>query len=202
MRYSCKGKAGERKKARKIAIYTFVRDRIREKGTPPTLDEVMREVDIPRSLLRQYLTELNGNTVFHYENGRIFTRESVRRMEAIFDHPFLAGMYRLYEELFSETYGEGDRCACEVQGDDMAGAGIRDGDRVIVDMFRQPEDGEMALVCLDGKPRIRTVRYLEGGGVYLCTETAEPEITEVEDPDSFEALGTVWKTVPAEREAS
>ena len=189
-----------RKEARKRAIYAFIRDRIEEKGCPPSLEEVLEEVDITRWLLREYLTEMNGNTVFHYEDGKIMRYENWRRREAVYRHPFLSIMYYLYEGKYEGIYGRAERAAAVARGNEMAGAGIRDGDHLILDMFREPEDGQQALVCHNGGHCIRTVRYRKDGSVYLVTETPEPEITEVRDTDSFEVLGVVWKVVPAEKE--
>ena len=201
MRYFYNVAASERKKARKAAIYSFICDRIEKEGYPPTLDEVLEEVDIKRNMLREYLTEINGNTVFRYEDGRIRSYADWRRKEMVMKHPFLSLMYYNYNEKFQKVCGKAERIAGTASGNEMAGAGIHDGDWLIFDMFREPLDGEQAYIWLNGGRCLRTVHYREDGSVYLVMETPEPEITEVKDTDAFEVIGVLWKVIPKEESA-
>lgn len=77
----------------------------------------------------------------------------------------------------------------------MAGAGIRNGNHVIVDLMRMPREGQQAMVMLNGRNYIRTVRHHDNGRMYLVRELREPEITEIDSDDDCRILGVVWKVL-------
>lgn len=57
-----------------------------------------------------------------------------------------------------------------VAGDSMVGAGIADGDEVIVDRSITPRDGHVVIAVLDGELTIKRLRQ-HHGGVTLCAES-------------------------------
>jgi len=59
-----------------------------------------------------------------------------------------------------------------VEGDSMVGAGIRDGDLLVVDRSLRPADGDVIIACVDGDFTVKTYRR-DKGGVRL--ESANPE---------------------------
>jgi DNA polymerase V len=58
-----------------------------------------------------------------------------------------------------------------VAGDSMIGAGIADGDELVVDCALEPKDGSIVIAVLDGELTVKRLR-LERGGVTL--EAANP----------------------------
>ena len=56
-------------------------------------------------------------------------------------------------------------------GDSMTGAGVQDGDLLVVDRSIEPEDGSTVIACVDGDFTVKTLRR-EPGGVRL--EAANP----------------------------
>lgn len=58
-----------------------------------------------------------------------------------------------------------------VAGDSMIGAGIADGDELVVDCSLEPKDGSIVIAVLDGELTVKRLR-LERGGVTL--EAANP----------------------------
>jgi len=46
----------------------------------------------------------------------------------------------------------------KVQGDSMTGAGIRDGDLLVVDRSLRPASGDVIIACVDGEFTVKTYR--------------------------------------------
>ena len=59
-----------------------------------------------------------------------------------------------------------------VQGDSMTGAGIRDGDLLVVDRSLRPASGDIIIACVDGDFTVKTYRR-DRDGVRL--EPANPD---------------------------
>ena len=51
-----------------------------------------------------------------------------------------------------------------VRGDSMTGAGIRDGDLLVVDRAAEPRDGGVVVASVDGQLTVKTLRRPAGGG--------------------------------------
>ena len=70
-----------------------------------------------------------------------------------------------------------------VSGDSMRGAGINDGDLLVVDRSRPPTSGRVVIAALDGQLTVKRLK-IKGGRVFLVPENpdyAETEITNHED---------------------
>jgi repressor LexA len=69
------------------------------------------------------------------------------------------------EELFLDPLltGEGEVYALRVSGDSMTGAGIRDGDYVLVRPQEDAEDGEIVVAVVDGEATVKRLRRADGG---------------------------------------
>jgi DNA polymerase V len=69
-------------------------------------------------------------------------------------------------------------------GHSMTGAGISDGDELLVDRSKTPRDGDVVVAVLDGQLTVKRLQ-LDGGGVTLRSENAEhpdirvPELSEL-----------------------
>ncbi len=50
-----------------------------------------------------------------------------------------------------------------VSGDSMVGAGIRDGDLLVVDRSLRPSDGDIIVASVDGEFTVKTLRFVERG---------------------------------------
>jgi DNA polymerase V len=63
-----------------------------------------------------------------------------------------------------------------VMGDSMIGAGIHNGDLLVVDRSRPPASGKVVVAMVDGELTIKRL-VKRGGTLYLCPENpAYPEI--------------------------
>ena len=59
-----------------------------------------------------------------------------------------------------------------VEGESMVGAGIRDGDILVVDRSLDPRDGSVVIACVDGDFTVKTYRRDEDG---VRLEPANPD---------------------------
>ena len=55
-----------------------------------------------------------------------------------------------------------------VSGDSMIGAGINDGDILVVDRSLRPADGDIIIACVDGEFTVKRLKY----GEQVCLEPA------------------------------
>ena len=62
------------------------------------------------------------------------------------------------------------------QGDSMSGAGVQDGDLLVVDRSLEPEDGSMVIACVDGEFTVKTYRQDRGGVRLEAANPAYPPI--------------------------
>lgn len=77
-----------------------------------------------------------------------------------------------------------------VSGDSMEGAGIFDGDELIVDRSVEPRDGHVVIAVVDGEMTVKRLR-ITSTGVVLQAENAEyPDVTVPELSDLL-----VWGVV-------
>ncbi len=81
----------------------------------------------------------------------------------------------------------------EMRGDAMTGAGILDGDMLIVDKRIQPAHGHIVLACVNGE---RLVRRLHHRGRKTALQAEHPDIPEIQPEDGSEL--TIWGVVVGE----
>lgn len=69
------------------------------------------------------------------------------------------------EELFLDPLltGDGEVYALRVSGDSMTGAGIRDGDYVLVRPQETAGNGEIVIAVVDGEATVKRLRHVDGG---------------------------------------
>ena len=72
----------------------------------------------------------------------------------------------------------------------MSGAGISDGDELIVDRSLTPRDGSVVIAVLDGELTVRRLR-LTGRGIVLAAENPGYRDVGVPDPAAL----TIWGVV-------
>lgn len=84
-----------------------------------------------------------------------------------------------------------------VSGDSMVGAGIHDGDLLVVDRSLDPDDGRIAVVVVNGECTVKRLRYKEDR-LYLMPENAAyaPVIVNVDDlNDNYRVWGIVTNVI-------
>ncbi|MCU6478993.1 translesion error-prone DNA polymerase V autoproteolytic subunit [Arthrobacter sp. A2-55] len=79
-----------------------------------------------------------------------------------------------------------------VSGDSMVGAGISDGDEIIVDRALKPADGNVIVAVLDGELTVKRLRIGHAGVVLTAENPAYPDIPVPELAD-FSCWGVVTR---------
>ena len=82
-----------------------------------------------------------------------------------------------------------------VRGDSMTGAGIRDGDLLVVDRAAEPRDGGVVVASIDGQLTVKTLRRPAAGGLRL--EAANNGYPPLCFGDGDDAEVCVWGVVTA-----
>lgn len=77
-----------------------------------------------------------------------------------------------------------------VRGDSMIGAGIRNGDLLVVDRAREAKDGDIVIAVVDGE---LTVKRLNQRGAHPCLMSENPCYSPIELKDGQEL--TIWGVV-------
>lgn len=176
---------------RQKAIYDFLLKTIREKGFAPSIPEIGRRFKIASTNgVSDHLKAL--------EKKGYIRRVGKRAIEVVnaLGKPVLnatlevavlgrvpAGKPFLSEENIEEVLtipgdmGSGRRFALQVKGDSMIGAGILEGDRVIVKQQGTAENGEIVCALIEGEATLK--RFFKKDGVITLKAENEryPPIT-------------------------
>jgi repressor LexA len=196
----------ERLTARQRRILEFIRETVRERGYPPTVREIGEAVGLTSSssvhsqlanlerlgLLRRDPTKPRAVTLARPATpaegvaipllGRIAAGGPILAQENVED-------YLTVPVGFAE---EADHFALRVRGDSMVGAGILDGDLVVVRRQDAAEDGDVVAALLPGPAEDEaTVKRLRrrDGQVLLVPEN--PALEPFELPPGGRILGKV-----------
>jgi repressor LexA len=87
-----------------------------------------------------------------------------------------------------ELLGDGEHFALEVRGDSMIGAGILDGDTVIIKRSEQAESGDIVVALIDAEEA--TLKRLRKRGNSIALEAANPAYeTRIFGPDRVRIQG-------------
>ncbi|MDE5688253.1 MAG: translesion error-prone DNA polymerase V autoproteolytic subunit [Paramuribaculum sp.] len=86
-----------------------------------------------------------------------------------------------------------------VEGSSMKGAGIGDGDLIVIDRSLDAADGDIAVCCLDGKFILRRLRFAAGQHLLLCADPAVIPSLEITAETDFSVWGVVTHTIKSNR---
>lgn len=196
MAYSPEGESRER-------VYQFVRSRLLE-GSPPSVREVQAAmgyaaVESARRQLNQLVEE--GRLVKDDGRHRAYrlpeqrTRRGERPVQVAVVGEIRAGLLQEAVEDARGTVVVQSRVppdqlfALSVRGDSMEGAGIFEGDLVVVRRQARAEPGSIVVAMVEGAATVKTMRLARGKVVLEAANDAyEPLVFE---PDDVEILGVV-----------
>ncbi len=162
---------------RQKAIYDFLLKTIRERGFAPSIPEIGRQFKIAstngvsdhlKALEKKGYIRRIGKRAFEVVNALGKTALNATREIPILGRvpagkPFLSE--ENIEGLLSipSDMGSGKQFALVVKGDSMIGAGIQDGDRVIVKQQGTAENGEIVCALIDNEATLK--RFFKKDGV-------------------------------------
>jgi repressor LexA len=163
--------------ARQKAIYDFLLKTIREKGFAPSIQEIGKQFKIASTNgVSDHLKALEKKGYIRRVGKRaieVVNSFGKAVITATRDVPLLgkvsAGKPLLSEENFDgyvtvpDDMSSGKTFALRVKGDSMTGAGILDGDQVIVKQQGAAENGEIVCAVIDGEATLK--RFFKKDGV-------------------------------------
>lgn len=85
-----------------------------------------------------------------------------------------------------------------VEGDSMCGEGIESGDIIVIDRSIEPDDGDLAVCCIDGDFTLKRI-HLEHGRVWLIPSNEAYDPILVTPDRNFEVWGVVTYTIKQNR---
>lgn len=86
-----------------------------------------------------------------------------------------------------------------VSGDSMAEEGITDGDILVIDKSLTPEEGDLAVCCLDGEFTLKRIHFTKGNRLYLMPSNRKYRPIEVTPDNQFMVWGVVTYTIKHNR---
>ena len=173
----------ERLTQRQSQIYSFIQECQRKDGVIPTLKEICKRFGFKSiNSAREHLRLIERKGLLFRSPGQPRAIKLAIRLPAedTLAVPLLgriaAGQPSLALEEIEDTLPlprqlfRGKRLfALRVRGDSMIGAGIFDGDVAVLDAEREPRDGEIAAVVVDGEATLKRV-YKMAKGLRLRAE--------------------------------
>jgi repressor LexA len=176
---------------RQKAIYDFLLKTIREKGFAPSIHEIGKQFKIAstngvsdhlKALEKKGYIRRVGKRAIEVANALGKTVLTATREVPVLGRvpagkPFLSeenieGLLTIPNDM-----GSGKQFALQVKGDSMTGAGILDGDRVIVKQQGAAENGEIVCAVINGEATLK--RFFKKDGVIILKAENEkyPPIT-------------------------
>lgn len=86
-----------------------------------------------------------------------------------------------------------------VVGDSMIEEGITEGDILVIDKSLEPQDGDLAVCCLDGDFTLKRIRFNRAGSIFLMPSNRRYSPIEVTPDNEFIVWGIVLYTIKANR---
>jgi len=189
--------------ARQKAIYDFLVKTIREKGFAPSIHEIGRQFKIAstngvsdhlKALERKGYIRRVGKRAIEVVNalGKAVlsaTREvpilgKVPAGKPLFSEENIEGLLTVPDDM-----GSGKLFALQVKGDSMIGAGILDGDKVILKQQGTAENGEIVCAVINGEATLK--RFFKKDGVITLKAENEKYAPIMVSEGEFRIVGRV-----------
>jgi repressor LexA len=172
-----KGLTGRQKE-----ILTFIAQQIEEEGFPPTLQEIARRFRFASvNAVRDHLAALERKGYIRRRAGASRSLALEEAARPPLGRPLVgtvpAGTPVMAEENFegyldlNDYFGRGEGTfLLRVRGESMIGAGIHDGDIVVVRYQKKVDPGEIGVAFIDGEATVKRIFPAKEGGFRLQPE--------------------------------
>ena len=142
-------------------IISFVNDFYRDNGRSPSIRQVASGTGLGNATVHRYLTLMTERGLIDYDGEVIVTEQSNKIRNGVFQAGIIGsvpcGPFSLEEEfveqyvfLPTDIFGGGDMFLLHASGDSMTGAGIDDGDLVLVKKQEEARDGDIVVAWAEG----------------------------------------------------
>ena len=162
-------------------IIAFVNDFYRDNHRSPSVRQVSSGINMSRSAVHRYLLSMTEKGLLDYDGETIVT-EQVRKISGetvpvgiIGSIP--CGSLSLEEEAIEEIvnlpvslFGKGELFLLHARGDSMTGAGIDDGDLVLIRKKEEANNGDIVVAYVEGEGNTLKRYKQYGNTVFLHPE--------------------------------
>ena len=191
---------------RKLEIYNFINDFIKEYGVCPSYDEIASSIGCAKSTLFKYMKRLEEegyierygrNQVVTVENSNSIDRVPVIGSVACGKPKLAIEDVQGYLPINIDWLGRGEYFGLVADGDSMINIGINDGDIVIVRKQSTAENGQVVVALIPdeygGEMTATLKRFYKERGRYRL----QPENDSMKDiyVDKLEILGIAVKNI-------
>ena len=163
-----------------------------ERGMAPTIREIETGTSIPRPTVQRYLASMRDDGEIEYNGGR--RRIETQKTQKISDSGYVSvalvgsvacGPLGFAEENIEEYFrlpvsfvGEGSYYLLRARGESMTGAGIDDGDLVLVRRADVAEEGKIVVALVDGEATLKRF-YRDGKRAAFRLHAENPEYDDI-----------------------
>lgn len=184
-----------------LEIKQFINDYCDENGRGPSASEVAKKVGVSKATSQRYLCELKvrgdiNQSVYGYESVSLTESRSSQSVPILGAVPcgpltqveeYIEGYVRLPESFV----GKGKFYLLKASGNSMIGAGINDGDLVLIKIQETANVGEIVVALVENEVTLKRLAY-DGNTYYL-----HPENKRMKDiyPESIEIQGVAVKVI-------
>ena len=168
-------------------IERFVCDYIDKHGYSPAMQEVADGVGVGKSTAYRYITQLCADGVIDYSGVRSITstRTDARAVRVPVLGEVACGIPKLAEEKIDAyvrlpvaLFGSGDYYILRANGDSMTGAGIDDGDLVLIRRQSFAEDGQIVVALTENEATLKRF-YTEPARHRIRLHPENPRLSDI-----------------------
>ena len=194
MAYLCKDEATRN------TITAYINGYVKEKGISPSIRDIAAGTGISRAMVQRYMAAMREDGEIAY-GRRSITTETTRKMQG--DNaviPFGGGVSAGVREADAISYftfprsfvGEGEYYLLSAEDDALVGAGVAEGDLVLLRLQDDFADGDLVLVETNEETYLLRAAYHRAGGILLRAQN--PKYSD-SMPRGARVLGVVEKLI-------
>ena len=172
----------------KDLIIPFVNDFFRDNHKSPSLRQISNATGIPRMTVQRMLNTLAEDGVIDYDGETIVTEVTNKIDDEMTPVGIIGsipcGNLSLEEEAVEEIVlmpvsliGRGDFFMLHARGDSMTGAGIEDGDQVLIKKQEEAHPGQIVVAYIEGEGN--TLKRLKQRGKTLYMHPENPKYADI-----------------------
>lgn len=159
-----------RSDASKTRIRQFVEEFVLENRRSPSCKEIADALGMIKSTVYRYLVEMNEQGLVDYDGRQIRTEKTRKARFDTADVPLIGSIscgaplleeeyIQCYVSLPSELFGKGKFYLLRANGESMIGAGIDDGDIVVVRQQETAEEGQIVVALVENENTLKRIFY-------------------------------------------
>ena len=173
-------------------IVSFINDFYRDNRRSPSARQIAAATGIPRTTLQRMMRTMAENGVIEYDGETVETDFSGKASDETVSAGIIGhvpcGNLSLEEEAIEEivqlptaVFGKGDLFLLYAEGYSMTGAGINDGDLVLIRKQEEAYPGQIVVAYMEGKGNTLKTYKEKDGKAYLHPENPEYDDIPIED---------------------